>query len=98
MARLRVGACLSLSGKYARFGRQAACGLDAWRSLDGSADLLVEDDHSDRHTLEAVMAHVAAGPASNQPRCARWLGWRWVRRGSFIAAVPCRRGSGRSAP
>jgi hypothetical protein len=29
---LRVGACLSLSGRFAQFGRQATLGLDAWRS------------------------------------------------------------------
>jgi hypothetical protein len=36
---LRIGACLSLSGKFARFGSQAAQGLDTWRSLDGNADI-----------------------------------------------------------
>jgi hypothetical protein len=58
--RLRFGACLSLTGKFARFGRQAALGLEAWRSLDGGAELVVEDDRSDRHTLEAVLPRVAA--------------------------------------
>jgi len=70
--RVRIGACLSLSGKYARFGRQAALGLQAWQSLDGGADLLVEDDRSDRHALEAALPSVAArcdillGPYSTQ--------------------------------
>lgn len=59
-AHLRIGACLSLSGKFAQFGRQAALGLEAWRSLDGAADLVIEDDRSDRQTLEAVLADVAA--------------------------------------
>jgi hypothetical protein len=69
---LRIGACLSLSGKFAQFGRQAAQGLEAWRSLDGTADLVLEDDHSDRKTLEAVLPGVAArcdillGPYSTQ--------------------------------
>jgi hypothetical protein len=69
---LRIGACLSLSGKFAQFGRQAAQGLAAWRSLDGTADILIEDDHSDRRTLEAVLPDVAArcdillGPYSTQ--------------------------------
>jgi hypothetical protein len=58
--RLRIGACLSLSGKFAQFGRQAAQGLEAWRSLDGTAEILVEDDRSDRRTLEAVLPGVAA--------------------------------------
>ena len=72
MARLRIGACLSLSGRYAQFGRQAAQGLAVWRSLDGAADLVIEDDHSDRRALEAAMAHVAPrsdvllGPYSTQ--------------------------------
>lgn len=57
--RLRVGACLSLSGRFAQFGRQAALGLRAWRSLDGAADLIIEDDHSDQHALEAILPGVA---------------------------------------
>jgi hypothetical protein len=59
MSGLRIGACLSLSGRFAPFGRQAARGLDAWRSLDGSADILLEDDHSDPRTLGAVLPGVA---------------------------------------
>lgn len=69
---LRIGACLSLSGKFAQFGRQAARGLEAWRSLDDIAEIFVEDDHSDRRTLEAVLPGLAArcdillGPYSTQ--------------------------------
>ena len=58
--RLRVGACLSLSGRFAQFGRQAALGLEAWRSLDGNAELVIEDDRSDRQALEAALPSVAA--------------------------------------
>ena len=58
--RLRIGACLSLSGRFARFGRQAARGLAAWRSLHGGVELVVADDRSDRRTLEAVLPNVAA--------------------------------------
>ena len=58
--RLRIGACLSLSGRFARFGQQAARALEAWRSLDGTTDILVEDDRSDRRTLEAVLPGMAA--------------------------------------
>lgn len=58
--RLRVSACLSLSGRFAQFGRQAALGLEAWRSLDGNAELVIEDDRSDRHALEAALSGVAA--------------------------------------
>ena len=57
---LRVGAGLSLTGRFAQFGRQAALGLEAWRSLDGAAVVIVEDDRSDRRTLEAVLPGVAA--------------------------------------
>lgn len=58
--RLRVGACLSLSGRFGQFGRQAARGLEAWRSLDGNADLVIEDDRSDKSALEAALPGVAA--------------------------------------
>ncbi len=70
--RLRIGVCLSLSGRFARFGRQAAQGLEAWRSLDGAVDIRVEDDRSDLRTLEAVLPGLAArcdlllGPYSTQ--------------------------------
>lgn len=70
--RLRIGACLSLSGRFAQFGRQAAQGLETWRSLDGAAEILVEDDCSDRRTLETVLPGLAArcdlllGPYSTQ--------------------------------
>jgi ABC-type branched-subunit amino acid transport system substrate-binding protein len=57
---LRVGACLSLSGRFAQFGRQAAAGLEIWRSLDRNAELVIEDDRSDRHALESVLPGVAA--------------------------------------
>jgi hypothetical protein len=65
--RVRVGACLSLTGRYARFGTQAARGLEAWRSLDGAADLIVEDDRSDPRSLESALRRVA-------PRCDVFLG------------------------
>ena len=48
---LRVGACLSLSGRYARFGAQAARALQAWAALDGDAELVIEDDRSDSGIL-----------------------------------------------
>ena len=92
--RLRIGACLSLSGKFAQFGRQAAQGLETWRSLDGTAEILVEDDRSDRKTLETVLPGVAArcvillGPYSTQlmraaGRIAAESGWLvWNQGGS----------------
>src|SRR5215467_9177904 len=59
--RIRLGACLSLSGRYARFGTQAARALDVWRSLDGRVDLVIEDDRSDPQTLGPGLCRVAAG-------------------------------------
>ena len=91
---LRIGACLSLSGKFAQFGRQAALGLETWHSLDGAAEILIEDDRSDRRTLEAVLPGVAArcdvllGPYSTQlmraaGRMAAESGWLvWNQGGS----------------
>jgi hypothetical protein len=49
-----------LSGRFSRFGRQAAAALQAWESLDGTVDLVVEDDCSDRSTLETLLPSVAA--------------------------------------
>jgi hypothetical protein len=59
-ARLRIGGCLSLSGKFGRFGRQVAAGLEAWQALTGEADLVIEDDRSDQRELAAVLPGVAA--------------------------------------
>ena len=68
MTRLRVGACLSLSGRYARFGRQAAVGLQAWQSLtDRSVELVLEDDGSDPDRLAARLVTLP-------PRCDLLLG------------------------
>lgn len=59
-SRLRVGACLSLSGRFAPFGRQAARGLEVWASLDGAADVLIKDDASEVRQLQALLPDVAA--------------------------------------
>jgi ABC-type branched-subunit amino acid transport system substrate-binding protein len=59
-ATLRIGACLSLSGRFGQFGRQAAAGLETWQQLCGDADLLIEDDRSDPKHLETVLPSVAA--------------------------------------
>lgn len=58
--RLRVGVCLSLSGRFSPFGRQAARGLRVWASLDGEADVLIEDDGSDVRRLQTLLPRVAA--------------------------------------
>jgi hypothetical protein len=73
MTRLRLGACLSLTGRFGRFGRQAAQGLGVWRELQ-SADvkLEMEDDASDPGRLADALACVAdrsdllLGPYSTQ--------------------------------
>jgi ABC-type branched-subunit amino acid transport system substrate-binding protein len=57
----KIGVCLSLSGRYARFGRQAARALSVWAQLDGHAMVAVEDDHSDPDALAEVLPRVAAG-------------------------------------
>jgi hypothetical protein len=59
-SRLRVGACLSLSGRFAPFGRQAARGLEVWAELDANADVLIEDDASEVGQLQALLPGVAA--------------------------------------
>jgi len=100
-AHLRVGACLSLSGRFAQFGRQAANALRVWRELDGAADLVIEDDLSDPHALEAAIKSVAArcdvllGPYSTQlvRRAGRvaadsgWLLWNHGGSGDDVEAA-----------
>jgi hypothetical protein len=64
---------LSLSGRYARFGRQAAHGLRAWQSLtEDEIELCVEDDGSDPDRVAGALGRVAErcelllGPYSTQ--------------------------------
>jgi ABC-type branched-subunit amino acid transport system substrate-binding protein len=57
---VRLGACLSLSGKYARFGSQAARALGVWQAMDGSVELVLEDDESDPGRLEALLPQLAS--------------------------------------
>jgi branched-chain amino acid transport system substrate-binding protein len=73
MTRLRLGACLSLTGRYGRFGRQAANGLRAWQRLVGErVELEVEDDGSDPEPFAARFSRLAnrsdllLGPYSTQ--------------------------------
>jgi branched-chain amino acid transport system substrate-binding protein len=73
MTRLRLGACLSLTGRYARFGTQAANGLKAWRTVIGpEIDLELEDDGSDPNRVGIAIRRAAAncelllGPYSTQ--------------------------------
>jgi ABC-type branched-subunit amino acid transport system substrate-binding protein len=73
MSRLRLGACLSLTGRYGRFGRQAAHGLRVWQQLAGEdVELVIEDDGSDPDQLADRFPSVASrcdlllGPYSTQ--------------------------------
>ncbi|MGH3902418.1 MAG: ABC transporter substrate-binding protein [Pseudonocardiaceae bacterium] len=69
---LRVGACLSLTGRYSRFGGQAAAGLQAWCVLDGDTEFVVQDDGSDPARVVSCLRAVAGrcdlllGPYSTQ--------------------------------
>ena len=61
MSRLRLGACLSLTGRYGRFGRQAANGLMAWQRLAGEdVAVEIEDDESEPDAFAGRFARVAA--------------------------------------
>jgi ABC-type branched-subunit amino acid transport system substrate-binding protein len=55
----RIGACLSLTGKFGKFGQQAAHGLATWRSMGAPVELVIEDDRSDRGTIEATLPRLA---------------------------------------
>jgi ABC-type branched-subunit amino acid transport system substrate-binding protein len=57
---LRVGASLSLSGRHARFARQAAAALELWRAWDAAAELIVEDDRSDPGAVAAILERLSA--------------------------------------
>lgn len=59
-AHLRIGACLSLSGRFEQFGRQVARGLAVWQALDGNAELVIEDDRSDLRVLGRIFPRMAA--------------------------------------
>jgi hypothetical protein len=96
-----VGACLSLSGRYARFGSQAARALRVWAALDGDAALVIEDDRSDPGMLQALLPAVAAGcdvllgPYSTQlaraagkmAAAAGWLVWNHGGSGDDVQAA-----------
>src|SRR5579859_3456445 len=56
---LRFGACLSLSGRFARFGSQAAAALEIWKLSDGHAELIVDDDKSSPGNLEQILPKLA---------------------------------------
>src|SRR5207248_11488173 len=102
--RIRLGACLSLTGRFARFGRQAAAALHTWQHMDGTIDLVIEDDKSDPRVVERLLPRVAKssdvllGPyATNLTRAASNIaannGWLlWNHGGSGDDAEPANRG------
>ncbi|MBB6377720.1 hypothetical protein BKA01_004980 [Pseudonocardia eucalypti] len=69
---LRIGACLSLTGRYAMFGEQAAHGLRSWANLDGNANTVIIDDQSDPNQVAPALSNLAdqcdllLGPYSTQ--------------------------------
>ena len=60
MSCLRVGVVLSVTGRFARFGTQAAEGLHSWRALTDGVALVVEDDEGDPRTLRGRLRGLAA--------------------------------------
>ncbi|TCK20778.1 ABC transporter substrate-binding protein [Pseudonocardia endophytica] len=77
---LRIGAALSLTGRFARFGTQAAAGLQAWRDLDGGAGIEIVDDGSSPASVTSALDALAGrcdvllGPygTSTARAAARW--------------------------
>ncbi|MFF3437985.1 ABC transporter substrate-binding protein [Streptosporangium sp. NPDC002721] len=73
MTTLTIGACLSLSGKHARFGRQARLGLEIWHASNSNGlNLVIEDDRSDPAVLRTSLrglsdrCDILLGPYSTQ--------------------------------
>jgi ABC-type branched-subunit amino acid transport system substrate-binding protein len=57
--RLRLGAALSLTGRFARFGAQAAHGLEAWQELTDGPRIVVEDDRGDPAAVRRQLGSLA---------------------------------------
>src|SRR3954471_5421007 len=49
---MRLGVCLSLTGRFAPFGREAAQALELWAGMSGH-DVEIADDESDPDTFKA---------------------------------------------
>ncbi len=77
---LRIGAALALTGRFARFGVQAAAGLRAWRDLAGGAEIEILDDGSSPGSVGPALDALAGqcdlllGPygTSTARAAARW--------------------------
>lgn len=50
---------LSLTGRFGRFGRQAAAALDTWRRLNHEVELVVEDDESEKERVRSNIVGMA---------------------------------------
>jgi ABC-type branched-subunit amino acid transport system substrate-binding protein len=59
-AALRLGAMLSLTGRFAQFGTQAARGLETWRDLTERVEIVVEDDGGDPDAVHKQVGALAA--------------------------------------
>jgi ABC-type branched-subunit amino acid transport system substrate-binding protein len=57
---VRLGVCLSLSGRYARFGAMAAAGLRTWAWMRPDTELRLEDDRSEPQLVRAALRRLAA--------------------------------------
>ncbi|WP_028923463.1 ABC transporter substrate-binding protein [Pseudonocardia acaciae] len=58
---LRIGASLSLTGRYAMFGTQAAHGLRSWATLDGNAEIVIIDDRSEPSRVAPALSSLTDG-------------------------------------
>ena len=92
---------MSLTGRFARFGTQAALGLRAWQALTDNVALVIEDDESSPRQLAAALPAVAGrcdvllGPYSTQlmrvagqlAADAGWLLWNHGGSGDDVEAA-----------
>ena len=102
---LRIGAALALTGRFARFGGQAAAGLRAWRDLGGGAEIEILDDGSSPGSVGPALDALAErcdlllGPygTSTARAAARWahehdrLVWNHGGAGSDLSELAPRR-------
>lgn len=102
---VRLGATLSLTGRFARFGAQAAAGIQAWRDLGGEAEIEIVDDGSSPGSVGPALDALAGrcelllGPygTSTARAAARWAGandrlvWNHGGAGNDLPALAPRR-------
>ncbi len=51
----RIGAVLSVTGRFARFGNQAARGLRVWSAMTDGAEVIITDDGGDPARVAPAM-------------------------------------------